>query len=189
MIRANTNNQRRGGFTLLEILVALTLIGLLVGALAPSVLNQLDRGEENRVIEDLRAIENGVKLFRIDVRRWPGDIEDLTTSISTTENDFESNAYPAGIVSRWNGTYLEGVNVADGDSIGTGGGGQIQDDFGSYTLGGDTYLSVEVTNLTSSTIAAVSEAIDGDTDVTDTDAGGRVREDSGSLIYLAVPTN
>lgn len=179
----------RDGFTLLEILVALTLIGLLVGALAPTVLNQLDRGEENRIIEDLRAVENGAKLFRIDVRRWPGDIEDLTTAISTVESDFESNAYPAGIVSRWEGTYLEGIALTDGDSIGTGGGGQIQDDFVSKTLGGDTYLSVEITNLTSSTIAAVSEAIDGDTDVTDTDAGGRVREDSGTLVYLAVPTN
>lgn len=181
--------RRSEGFTLLEILVALTLIGLLVGALAPTVLNQLNRGEENRIIEDLRAIENGVKLFRIDVRRWPGDIEDLTSSISTTENDFDSSAYPAGIVSRWDGTYLEGVALTDGDSISTGGGGQIQDNFSSYTLGDDTYLSVEITNLTSATIAAVSEAVDGDTDVTDTDAGGRVREDSGALIYLAVPTN
>lgn len=178
-----------GGFTLLEVLVALTLIALLVGALAPTVLNQLDRGEENRVVEDLRAVENGAKMFRVDVRRWPGDVEDLTTAVSGTDTDFDSNAYPAGLISQWNGTYLEGVLVADGGTLSTGGGGTIQDDFVSKTLGGDTYLSIEVTNLTTSTIEAISLAVDGDTDVTDTDAGGRVRSDSGTLVYLAVPVN
>lgn len=177
-----------GGFTLLEILVALTLIGLLIGAMVPTVLNQLGGGEASRVASDIRSVENAAKTFRIDVNRWPGDIEDLTTAISSTDNDFDVEPYPPGLMNRWDGPYIEGVVIADDGELATAAGGQIQDDFATNTLNSQTYLTIAVEDLTSTVIAAVSQMIDGNEVVTDDDAGGRVREEpTGTLQYLAAP--
>lgn len=131
-------------------------------------------------------------MFRVDVRRWPGDMEDLTSAVSTVDTDIDASTYPSGLVSLWNGTYIEGLLVSDGGSVETGSGGEIQDDFTTKTLGSDTYLTVEVDNLSVATIQAISLAVDGDTITTDNDAGGRLRSDGNAtpvMFYLAAPTN
>lgn len=183
----NTKIRSGDGFSLLEILVALVLIGLLVGTLLPSVLGQMGRGEANRIVEDLRAIENAAKTFRVDVNRWPGDLEDLATQISPTsatppDTVFNSTTgYPAALVSRWEGPYLEGIVIANGGTLTTAAGGSITENFAVGTLNGATYLTVEVTGLETDAMEEVSEVIDGDTDLN----AGRVQNSSGTLRYFA----
>lgn len=183
----HTNPHSRSGFSLLEILVALVLIGLLVGTLLPSVMGQMGRGELNRVVEDLRSVENGAKAFRVDVNRWPGDLEDLVVAITSTAADstLEGSPYPPGLASRWGGPYLEGLSLANGDSLSTAVGGWIADDFGTASMSGATYLTVTLTGLDSATARSINNELDRDTAM----AAGRVRFASGVLTYLAVPTN
>lgn len=175
------------GFSLLEILVALTLIALLVGTLVPAVINQVSRGEATRVMDDLRGIENAAKSFRVDVNRWPADLEDLTTAISSTDQTFFAVAYPPGVLSQWKGPYLEGTVVADGGTLGSAGGATILDNFISKSLNGQAYLTIQVSSVESSTMEAISTTIDGNNDLTDGDTGGRVRSAAGNLLYLAAP--
>ena len=188
MMNAIPARRARAGFTLLEILVALVLIGLLVGTLVPAVLNQLGKGEVNRVVEDLNGISVAAKSFRVDVQRWPGDLEDLTSAISSTDTAFPSGSYPAGVFAKWAGPYLEGVVVADGGTLSSASGAVISDNFVSKTLGSQPYLSVEVTGLTTEMMEQISTAVDGDTNLTDSDLGGRVRAVSSTLVYLAAST-
>jgi type II secretion system protein G len=86
----------RGGFTLIEVLVTLVLIALLVGVIVPSVINQLGAGEPTRVAQDLEAVRSGVKLFRVDVRRFPHTPEQLV--IAPAKRSIPGDGFALG---RW----------------------------------------------------------------------------------------
>lgn len=162
----------RAGFSLLEILVALVLIGLLVGTLAPSVINQLTKGDVSRVVEDLDAVGDAAKMFKVDVRRWPGKLEDLVTRPSSTDQDLDGQTYPSGLLNKWAGPYLELAEIT-GSQLGTADGGLIQSDFEIAQLNSLDYLVVTVEGLSQETIDGVDLAVDGEVGP----AAGRVQVD------------
>jgi type II secretion system protein G len=178
------------GFTLLEILVALVLIGLLAGTLVPTVVNQLGRGETNRLVEDLTAVEEASKSFRVDVQRWPGGVRSLVTQPTTSDVSLTGATYPSALVSRWRGPYLERGSIP-GDTIVTSGGGVILSTFTSVAWGGTNFLTVKVKGITQDNARSVRLLMDGDTAVAAT--SGRVRWRSGggsspdTLIFHAAP--
>lgn len=181
MLQSSRAGQDQGGFTLLEILVALVLIGLLAGALVPAVLNQLNKGETGRVVEDLYTTENAAKAFRVDVKRWPGDIGDLyTRPTTTTDSMITAQPYPAGLVNFWQGPYLE-RGSASAAGLPTGAGGTLVDNFGTSS----GRLVVRVTGLDSAQIIQVNAAIDGANETTATaGTSGQIRWNSAATPTL-----
>ena len=179
----------RNGFTLLEILVALVIIGLLVGTLVPSTLSQLSRGESNRISEDLHSLGTAAKLFRVDMQRWPGDMEDLVSQPLgiAPDGDLTGGLYPAPLLAKWAGPYVEEGTVK-GDTLATALGGVIVNRFSQTLWGGKNFVTVKVKNIPQADAQAVSIRVDGDNDVTATDAGGQVRWIAGdTLVFLAAP--
>jgi general secretion pathway protein G len=173
----------------MEILVALVLIGLLVGALVPTVLNQLGRGDTSRAIEDLAAIENGIRSFRVDVRRWPGDIEDLQVLPTMTAPADAAlagqGAYTPGLLGQWNGPYVERLTLNAGNNVVMPIGGTIG---GAITTVAN-HATLSVTGLADDQIAEIDAVIDnGDGQTT-----GRIRwtgtAGSSTMQYLAVSLN
>jgi type II secretion system protein G len=190
MTRITKGMRSTSGFTLLEILVALVLIGLLAGALVPTVVNQLGRGETNRLVEDLTAIEGASKSFRVDVQRWPGGLRNLVTQPSTSDVSLTGATYPSALISRWRGPYLERGSIP-GDTIVTAGGGVILPTFTSVAWGGTNFFTVKVKGITQENARAARLVMDGDTAVAAT--SGRVRWKTGggsspdTLIFHAAP--
>ena len=68
---------RVNGFTLIEILVALTIIGVLLTFVAPLVLNRPDQARNLKVKNDFSAIETAMILYRLDNGRFPNSDEGL----------------------------------------------------------------------------------------------------------------
>lgn len=180
-----------GGFTLVEVLVTLLLIGLLVGVVLPSVIGQAARGETNRIVEDLESVRSGSKLFRLDVNRWPGRLEHLVNQPGTwtDSTDLFGNAISPGLIARWGGPYLE-VGALPDNVLVTALDGTIQADFDTISWGGTEFLRVNILGLTAAEGDGVNEVIDGDTltGIGD-DAAGRVRFTTDTLVYLAAPVN
>lgn len=177
----------RSGFTLIEILVALILIALLLGAVVPAVMNQVTKGDTNRVLEDLSAVSTGMQTFRMDVRRWPGELDQLITSISTTSStgtDINGDTYSTGMANKWAGSYLDGVTLTPSSTLITGAEGEIQNAFqNSFTLNDEAYMTIVISKLPESQQDAIDVAVDGVVD----DATGRVRVSGTDLYYLATP--
>lgn len=180
----------RQGFTLIEVLVTLVLISLAAGALVPTVINQISRGETARIVKDLTAIEVGAKAFRVDVQRWPRWTTHLVRPITAADSALTGGVYPGGLLPLWRGPYLE-RGAIPGDTIPTAGGGVILRTMTSETWGGSNFLTVKVKGVTHDQARRVSLVLDGDTAVA---ASGRVRWKSGgsspdTLIFFAAPTH
>jgi len=65
------------GFTLIEIMVVVVIIGLLAAIVAPNVVRNLDRASITRAKQDIRTIEVALNQFRLDKYRYPTEEEGL----------------------------------------------------------------------------------------------------------------
>ena len=64
-------NNRMRGFSLVEILVVLVIIGLLVSIVAPNVLQRADEARIEKVRADFKNIETALKLYKLDNFNYP----------------------------------------------------------------------------------------------------------------------
>jgi general secretion pathway protein G len=86
---------RVGGFTLVELLVVLVILGLLAGLVGPRVFNQLGGAKGKTAAVQIKDLEQAADLFRLDVGRYPAPNEGLAA--------LETNPNASG----WNGPYLK----------------------------------------------------------------------------------
>lgn len=68
---------RQHGFTLIEIMVVVVIIGLLAAIVAPSVIGNLDDAAIARARQDIRTLESQLNLFRVNEFRYPTEDEGL----------------------------------------------------------------------------------------------------------------
>jgi general secretion pathway protein G len=65
------------GFTLIEIMVVVVIIGLLAAIVAPNLIGNIDTAAVNRAKQDIRAIETALNLYRLEHYRYPTTDEGL----------------------------------------------------------------------------------------------------------------
>jgi general secretion pathway protein G len=93
-------NEGQQGFTLVEMLVVITIIGLIMGLIGPRVLNYLSESKVKAAKIQLQSFGSALDLFYLDAGRFPSTEEGLTALVQRTPG-----------VAAWNGPYLKGGNV------------------------------------------------------------------------------
>ena len=68
----NKFNKKRGGFTLVEIMIVVAIIALLAAIAVPGFLRARKRSQASRVINDLRLIDAAVDQYAIETNRTTG---------------------------------------------------------------------------------------------------------------------
>ena len=66
-------NKRRGGFTLVEIMIVVAIIALLAAIAVPGFLRARKRSQASRIINDLRLIDSAVDQYAIETNKKSGD--------------------------------------------------------------------------------------------------------------------
>ena len=70
------------GFTLLEIMVVVVIIGLLAAIVAPSFMGNIDKAQITRAKGDIRGIETALNLYRLDNFRYPTTSDGLQALVT-----------------------------------------------------------------------------------------------------------
>src|ERR1700757_3356387 len=95
-------NKRRGGFTLVEIMIVVAIIALLAAIAVPGFLRARKRSQATRILNDLRLIDSAVDQYAIETNRSTGNavaVSDWTsylkkgTALYNTGQDLFGNTY------------------------------------------------------------------------------------------------
>lgn len=84
------------GFSLVEILVVLVIMGLLISIVAPTVLNRADEARVQKVYADFKAIETALKIYRLDNYVYPTTEQGLEALVEASSLDPEPRNFKAG---------------------------------------------------------------------------------------------
>jgi general secretion pathway protein G len=88
--------RQEAGFTLLEMLVVLAIMGLLAAIVAPQVLKYLGSSRTQTAKVQIQNIGAALELYRLDVGRYPSTEEGLNALVAAP-----------GAAGGWNGPYLQ----------------------------------------------------------------------------------
>jgi general secretion pathway protein G len=92
--------RRQAGFTLLELLVVLTILGLLAAIAGPQVLKYLGSSRSQTAKVQIQNIVASLELFYLDIGRYPADAEGLKALVEAPPS-----------LTNWNGPYLSKVEA------------------------------------------------------------------------------
>lgn len=96
---------RSRGFTLLEMIVVLVIIGLIMGLVGPRLFSQADRARVQTAETQVRMLRGALETMRLDIGRFPTEQEGLRLL-----TDRPTDERTAG---RWQGPYLDEALPSD----------------------------------------------------------------------------
>lgn len=99
---AERRRDAQAGFTLLEVIVVLSIIGLIMSMVGPRVLGYLTDSKFKTARIQAETLSNAVELFFIDNARYPLENEGLQALVKSPST-----------LTAWNGPYLRGSTVPD----------------------------------------------------------------------------
>lgn len=80
MLKIRKERNRQEGFTLVEILIVVMIIGLLASFVAPNLIGRYERSKEEIAKAQVEMLSSGVLSFKLDMNRYPASLDELLKS-------------------------------------------------------------------------------------------------------------
>ncbi|MBA6232848.1 MULTISPECIES: type II secretion system major pseudopilin GspG [unclassified Colwellia] len=137
------NKQR--GFTLLEVMVVIVIIGLLGSVVVQNLMGNMDTAKVQKAVQDINALETSLSMYKMDNYKYPSTEQGLEALVEETDVEPLPRRFPnGGYVKRlpddpWGNEYQLLNPGENGDidifTMGPDGEPGTEDDIGNWNLG------------------------------------------------------
>ncbi|MDX1491389.1 MAG: type II secretion system major pseudopilin GspG [Pseudohongiellaceae bacterium] len=89
--------QSEGGFTIIELLIVMAILGMLAVMVAPNLFSKADGARRDAALSQISAVSSVLSQHRLDVGRYPDDLEGLienTTGRASWDGPYIQNSVP-----------------------------------------------------------------------------------------------
>lgn len=83
------------GFTLIEIMVVVVIIGILIGLIAPNILGRVDKARVTAAKTDIATLEQALEMYRLDNHSYPSTDQGLEALVAKPGGDPEPKNWNA----------------------------------------------------------------------------------------------
>ena len=106
-----TTVSKQAGFTLIEVMVVVVILGILAAILVPKVMDRPDQARKIKAKQDIRALEAALNLYKLDNFIYPTTDQGLEALVEKPSSPEPPNWKEGGYVDRlpkdpWNQDYL-----------------------------------------------------------------------------------
>lgn len=121
----------QSGFTLIEIMVVVIILGILAAIVAPNIIGRADEAKVVKAKQDIRVLEQSLQIYRLDNHHYPSTEQGLEALVQRPTGQPEArNWKPGGYINRlpqdpWGNDY-QYLNPG------------VKAEIDIYTLGGDS---------------------------------------------------
>jgi general secretion pathway protein G len=87
------STQRQRGFTLLEIMVVIVILGILASLVVPNLMGNKEQADRQKAVSDIVALENALDMYKLDNSRYPTTEQGLEALVSKPQGEPEPRNY------------------------------------------------------------------------------------------------
>jgi general secretion pathway protein G len=139
------NKKKTQGFTLLEVMVVIVIIGMMLSVVVPNLMGSQDTAKLQKAVQDVTALENSLSMYKLDNYDYPSTEQGLEALTDQTDIEPIPRRFPeGGYVKRlpkdpWGNEYIL-LNPGENskmDVFSSGPDGEVgtEDDIGNWNLG------------------------------------------------------
>jgi general secretion pathway protein G len=142
------SRRRARGFTLIEIMVVVIIIGLLAAVIVPTVMGRVDDARIAKAKQDIQSLETALTMYRLDNSKYPTSEQGLTALVTQPTDPSIKHWRPGGYLQHvskdpWGNEYqyvYPGTHGKEYDLFSLGadgapGGDGIDADIGNWNIG------------------------------------------------------
>ncbi len=74
------SRKKRSGFTLVELLIVITILGLLMSLVAPKMFSKVSSTQRSTAVAQMQNLETSLDTYRLDVGSYPSNLQELRSS-------------------------------------------------------------------------------------------------------------
>ena len=89
-------NKKASGFTLIEIMVVIVILGILAAVVVPRIMDRPDAARIVKAKQDIRAMEGALELYRLDNFNYPSTDQGLEALVSEPSGSPEAKNWKSG---------------------------------------------------------------------------------------------
>ena len=117
----NTPKKKRKkspGFTLIEVIAVMAIIGVMAAALMPSVESAMNKSKDTQLVSNLSLLDSGAKIYTIENGKAPTSLQELVDKKYVPDKNYDGITYSAGTEggsASFTGTLSSGEKVSSTD--------------------------------------------------------------------------
>ena len=101
MHRTAHSKRRNSGFTLIEVMVVVVILGILAAIVVPRIMDRPDEARITKARQDIRALESALKLYKLDNGNYPSTEQGLKALVEApTTGDLPKNWRQGGYLEK-----------------------------------------------------------------------------------------